>query len=227
MGQRALTGAFRIALMAKAPVAGQAKTRLAPALGPDGAAALAERLLRHALTQAAAARPVSITLWAAPDSTHAAFVSARRRHGALLRVQPPGDLGLRMARVFETAFAAVGDPVSDTEPSLCALPLLLTGTDAPALDAPMLQRAAAVLTTHDAVFVPALDGGYALVGLAHAAPGLLADLFTGMRWSHDRVMYDTRLRLCNGGWRHVELPPVADIDEPGDLIHVPDGWLHG
>jgi len=39
-------------VFAKAPVAGLAKTRLIPALGPDGAARLAERLLAHSLQQA-------------------------------------------------------------------------------------------------------------------------------------------------------------------------------
>ncbi len=205
--------------MAKAPVPGFAKTRLAPALGDAGAAALAERLLAHALAQAAAALPASLSLWVSPDAAHPAFARAQQRHGARLLLQPAGDLGLRMAAVFESAFDA------DTEPLQHKLPVLLTGTDAPALDAAMLRAAAAELVTHDAVFVPALDGGYALVGLAHAAPALLADLFSQMRWSHADVMTCTRKRLSNGHWRHAELPPVADIDIPADLARLPPGWL--
>ncbi|MEO5732092.1 MAG: TIGR04282 family arsenosugar biosynthesis glycosyltransferase [Rubrivivax sp.] len=210
--------------MAKAPVAGLAKTRLAPALGAAGAAALARRLLDHAVAQAAAAQPASITLWVAPDASHPAFADAHRRHGARLCLQPAGDLGMRMTQVFSAGFAV---PAARDRAETAALPLLLTGTDAPALDAAMLQRAASELATHDAVFVPALDGGYALVGLAHAAPALLTCLFDGMQWSHPAVMAQTRQRLQSGGWRHAELPPVSDIDEPADLAQLPAGLIDG
>jgi glycosyltransferase A (GT-A) superfamily protein (DUF2064 family) len=99
--------------------------------------------------------------------------------------------------------------------------VLLIGTDAPALDAAMLREAAAVLEDFDAVFVPAHDGGYALVGLARPAPGL----FDEMPWSTSRVMGQTRSRIARDGLRHRELAPVHDVDEPADLVHLPAGWL--
>jgi glycosyltransferase A (GT-A) superfamily protein (DUF2064 family) len=73
------------------------------------------------------------------------------------------------------------------------------------------------------VFVPALDGGYALVGLRRADPRW----FHGMAWSHPGVMADTRARLRAAGMRWHELPPVADIDEPADLAQLPAGWAGG
>ena len=100
---------------------------------------------------------------------------------------------------------------------------LLIGTDAPSLDATVLRQAASALQEHDAVFVPALDGGYALVGQRRADPRWFSD----MQWSHDRVMEVTRERLRAAGVRWTELPPVADIDEPLDLKHLPPGWLDG
>lgn len=199
--------------MAKAPVAGLAKTRLAPALGVAGAAALAESLLRHAVAQAVAAAPGGVTLWAAPDATHPVFTQLQQAHGLALAVQPGGDLGARMAQVFASANAAGPGSV------------LLMGSDIPALDATMLRRAATALHEHDAVFVPALDGGYALVGLRALRPGLLAALFDGMTWSTPRVMAETRARLAALGVGHAELPAVSDIDEPADLAHLPPGWL--
>ncbi len=206
--------AWRIAILAKAPVPGQAKTRLAPALGDAGAAALAERLLDRAVAaavQAVSAAPDAVTLWATPDLTHPAFTRARQVHGVMLATQPAGDLGRRMTHAFEQAFA--------TSPT----PLLLIGTDMPALDAAGLRAAAAALAGHDAVFVPSLDGGYGLVGLRAAPPGLLAALFEGMAWSTPRVMADTRARLVAIGARHVEQPALPDIDEPADLVHLPPG----
>ena len=201
----------RIAVLAKAPLPGYAKTRLIPALGAAGAAALAERLLAHAAAQAVAAEVGPVTVWAAPDPAHPAFGRLARRHGVDLRPQGEGDLGARMAHVFESTWRA--DPG----------PLLLMGTDAPALDAAMLRDAAAALRLHDAVVVPALDGGYALIGLRHWAPGLRC-LFDGLAWSTARVMADTRERLAAAGLHHAELPAVPDIDEATDLQHVPAAW---
>lgn len=203
----------RIAILAKAPVPGLAKTRLAPALGAAGAAALAERLLRHAAAQAAAAAPGRVTLWATPDATHAVFTQLQQAHGVALAVQPGGDLGARMAHVFATTFGAGAGP------------LLLMGSDIPALDTATLRRAAAALQARPVVFVPALDGGYALVGLRGPRPGLLAALFDGMAWSTAQVMAQTRQRLAALGVAHAELPAVPDIDEAADLARLPPGWL--
>ena len=210
--------ALRIAIMAKAPVPGLAKTRLAPALGAAGAAALAEQLLRHAAAQAAGAAPGRVTLWAAPDAAHAVFADLAQQHGLALAVQPAtADLGARMAAVFAAAFVEADGP------------LLLMGSDIPALDSATLQRAAALLQEHAAVFVPALDGGYALVGLRHDAEarhaGLQAALFQGMVWSTASVMAETRARVralrVVGG----EVGGVAEMEEPADLAHLPPHWL--
>lgn len=205
--------ALRIAILAKAPLPGLAKTRLAPLLGAAGAAALAERLLRHAVAQAAAAAPGGVTLWAAPDTTHPVFAQLQQVHGAVLAVQSGGDLGARMAQVFSSSWAAAAGP------------LLLMGADIPALDCATLRRAGAALQQHAAVLVPALDGGYALVGLRAPLPGLLAALFDGMRWSTPQVMADTRKRLARLGVTAAELPPLPDIDEAADLAWLPPGWI--
>ena len=195
-------------VFAKAPVAGLAKTRLIPALGAEGAAALAARLLRHTLAQGAAAGFGALELCATPDATHPALVAAAREHGAALATQGEGDLGARMQRALGrrlTAHARV----------------LLIGTDAPALDAAVLHQAATALATHDAVFVPALDGGYALVGLSAHAP---ERVFAGIAWSTTQVMTTTLERVAELGLRTALLAPLPDVDEPADLIHLPADW---
>jgi rSAM/selenodomain-associated transferase 1 len=197
-----------LVVMAKAPVAGQAKTRLTPALGAEGAARLAGRLLVHTLREARAAAFDTLTLACTPDCTHAAFAAAQA-DGFALAVQGEGDLGARMQRQFAGAFAQG------------AAGVLLIGTDAPALDAALLRRAARALRDTDAVFVPAFDGGYALIGLHRAEP----TLFEALPWSTGAVMAATRERLARAGLRHAELPPVHDIDEPADLAHLPAGWV--
>lgn len=194
-------------VMAKAPVAGFAKSRLVPLLGEAGAAALAERLLVHALQQAADATFETLELCAAPDTTHPLMRRLQAEHGALLSAQGEGDLGVRMHRALARALHTHRHA-------------LLIGSDVPALDAAMLKRADAALAQADAVFVPARDGGYALVGLRRAD----ASLFEGVDWSTTRVMAQTRERAAAAGLHIAELPPVADIDTPADLAHLPAGW---
>lgn len=195
-----------VIVMAKAPLPGLAKTRLIPALGAEGAAQLAARLLDRMVTQALAAGLRPVHLCVTPDATQPCWSTWAQRDGVALSSQVDGDLGRRMDEAFKR--------VLREQPAA-----LLVGTDAPALDAACLRQAAAALATHDAVFGPAADGGYVLVGLKQPQP----TLFDGMRWSHDQVMADTRRRLAAAGLRHAELPPLHDIDEPADLVHLPPG----
>jgi uncharacterized protein len=196
-------------VFAKAPVAGLAKTRLIPALGPDGAAQLAERLLVHTLQQALALPVAHMELCVTPSDQHPAFEHARAAALGRLQItlQGDGDLGQRMHRALSRVLTSHSKA-------------LLIGTDAPALHTALLEQAAQALDAHPAVFVPALDGGYALVGLTQPAPTLFQD----MAWSTPRVMQDTRQRARALGWAWTELPPVADIDEPADLHHLPTHW---
>lgn len=198
--------------MAKAPVAGLAKTRLVPALGVEGAAAVAARMLAHAVGQALAAALGPVELCGAPDVSHSAFTTLAKDPRVTLHPQGEGDLGARMQRAFDRALATNQRAV-------------LIGTDAPDLDAAVLRAAAEALATHDAVFAPAHDGGYALIGLRRAAPRW-SRLFEAVPWSTAQVMAITRERLRETGLRWHELPALHDIDEPADLIHLAGrGWL--
>jgi glycosyltransferase A (GT-A) superfamily protein (DUF2064 family) len=101
--------------------------------------------------------------------------------------------------------------------------VLLIGTDAPALKVEVLHEAASALHSHDAVFVPALDGGYALVGLRGPAPAL----FEGIAWSTPHVMAATRQQALASGLNWAELSALGDVDVPEDLVHLqhlPGGW---
>lgn len=193
-----------VIVFAKAPRAGHAKTRLASVLGADGAARLAERLMHAAVDAAVKAAIGPVQLCVTPDAHHPAFDDAQHRHALALTPQGDGDLGERMARAFDRVLANHDRA-------------LLIGTDAPLLDAAYLRNAASALDAADAVFGPAADGGYALVGLKRAAP----QLFLHMHWSHASVMAQTRQRLAQLQLRHDELPVLHDIDEPGDLVHLP------
>jgi rSAM/selenodomain-associated transferase 1 len=217
------TQTVRFIVMAKAPRAGQAKTRLIPALGAEGAAALARRLLHHTLGEALAAaeslRNTQIdaavtlcgtplaelpaqgeSLWGLPELTD----WLPHLH---LQDQGDGDLGERMAR-------AVHGPL------MTGQSCVLIGTDCPKLGREALHGIALDLHRHDAVMVPANDGGYVALGLRRFAP----TLFTHMPWSTPEVAHLTRQRLAAAGLSLHEWPPEHDIDEPADLTPLPHGW---
>ena len=198
---RAPTERCGIAVLARAPIAGEAKTRLIPLLGKLGAASLHAALLQRALRSAVAARIGEVTLWCTPDTSHPFFVRCRAELGIGLAAQPSGDLGERM----RAAFAARRGR------------LLLIGSDCPMLTPDLLRLCAAELRRGlDAVFLPAEDGGYGLIGLQRP----VAAIFEGIPWSTDRVMQETRARLgaCALTWS--EPATVWDIDRPEDVARL-------
>ncbi|MDB5545741.1 MAG: hypothetical protein JWO64_2890 [Hyphomicrobiales bacterium] len=192
-----------IAIFARAPVAGAAKTRLIPRLGPEGAARLHARLVEHTLQQALAAGLGEVTLWCAPDEAHPFFAQCAARFGVGLRTQQGDDLGARMLFAFEAARG----------------PLIVIGADCPMLGPDLLREADSALRAGaDAVLCPADDGGYGLIGLAQPH----ASLFENMDWGTDRVMAETRGRLRTLGLAWRETAPVWDVDRPEDLDKLGD-----
>lgn len=191
-----------LAVMAKAPVPGLAKTRLAPLLGAVGAARAQRNLLLHTLRTVREASLGSITLWCAPDASARCFRALRQRCGLATSAQPAGDLGARMAHAMQAHFAR------------STLPWIVLGTDAPTLTPALLQRVADALQTHDAALLPAEDGGYVLLGLRRACPSV----FEGIAWSTSAVAEQTRARLQAAGLHCWEGPTLWDVDEPPDWL---------
>jgi len=192
----------RILLFAKAPVAGRVKTRLVPALGEEGAARLARRMLCATLREAQASG-LDVELCGEPDARLWGPVSL----GVALSAQGEGDLGERLSRASRRTIAA-------------GAPVLLIGADCPALDAARLRAAAAALERHDAVLHPARDGGYVLLGLRRFDPSL----FDGIGWSGPDVAAQTIARIRALGWTLDLRETLADVDAPADLAALPPTW---
>lgn len=190
----------RVLVFARAPVAGAAKTRLIPALGADGAAALQAELVRDAVARATAAGVGPVELWGTGDDP-AGFLSAlAHRHGAGFHWQSGDDLGERMLHALAVATRA-GDAA------------LVIGSDCPALDPGAIREAATHLERAPAVLGPAADGGYVLLGLQRIDPRLFRD----MPWGADTVLGETRRRLAQGFTTWGEIAERPDVDVPGDL----------
>lgn len=198
--------AARVLLFAKAPVPGKVKTRLVPALGEEGAARLARRMLEHALAEASASG-LSVELVCEPGPAAPEWAGLVPS-GVEVTAQCGGDIGARMAEAAERTLAR-GELA------------VLIGSDVPGLTATVIARAAAALDENDAAVVPAMDGGYVLLALREFAP----ELFAGIAWSTDGVLAATLERARALGWRVLVEEALADVDEPPDLKWVPPGWI--
>ncbi len=190
-----------VAVLAKAPVAGHAKTRLAATLGAAGAARVHRQLVLRTL-QTVQLAGLRLELWGEP-AEHRFFKALLRVQGCLTLAQPAGDIGARMHAAFVHHCAR------------SPAPLLLIGTDCPVLEAAHLREAARRLLAGDeAVFTPAEDGGYVLVGLRRPVPALFEDIV----WSTEQVMAQTRERLQRLGLCYSEMPTLWDLDRPADWL---------
>jgi glycosyltransferase A (GT-A) superfamily protein (DUF2064 family) len=114
--------------------------------------------------------------------------------GTPLIPQGRGDLGARMARVFRAR--TIG-------------PVIIIGTDCPAMRKSDIAAAFRALGQADAVFGPAEDGGYWLIGLKRLRG--VPHLFDGVRWSSEHALADTRASLPKT-WRVAMLRTLSDVD---------------
>ncbi len=203
-------GTDRLILFTRYPRPGETKTRLIPAVGPEGAAAVQRELAERTFAFARMARArgrVDLEV----RVTGAEPAEFEPVYGADLNFveQGAGDLGQRLARALKEAFAAGFERAA------------VLGTDCPeATDVQLLQGLEA-LRSASAVIGPAEDGGYWLLGLERAAAGHLATLFADIEWGTDRVAEVTRARLAAAGLELTELETLADVDRPEDL----ERWL--
>jgi uncharacterized protein len=180
--------------MARAPVAGRVKTRLAAEAGVGTAV----RFARHSLASLAARvadQRWSTALAVTPDIAAASRLWPR---GVALTGQGSGDLGARMQRLLDCAPHG---------------PVVIVGTDIPAVTRAHIAAAFRLLGRHDAVLGPAADGGYWLVGLRRR-PRILRP-FHGVRWSTEHALGDTLANLR--GHAVARVATLADVDTPADL----------
>lgn len=204
MPENAVTASCAVGVFARAPIPGQTKTRLIPALGAEGAAALATQMLRHALRVAKQAQLGPVTLWAAGDAQHPLLLELAQEASVPVRAQVEGDLGERMHQ----ALAAM-------QSASCPHAMVI-GSDVPALQARHLQTAAVALQTNDVVVLPADDGGYVLI--ACKQPFLAP--FQEVDWGSEQVLQQTRMRCRDAGLRLWEGEVLWDVDRPEDLVRL-------
>lgn len=192
----------RIVVFAKAPVAGQVKTRLIPQIGAADATQLHCLMTGHAVKTATECNICPVELWCSPDSTHEFFQALKSQFPITLHTQQGKDLGERMfnaaSKVLERARHVV-----------------IIGSDCPQFSREHLTAAikSLIAEENDAVLTPAFDGGYVLIGMNKADQ----HLFESISWGSSDVLAQTRMALQEMAWRWHELPTLLDVDVKADL----------
>jgi rSAM/selenodomain-associated transferase 1 len=192
-----MTGDPRLVLFARYPVAGVCKTRLIPALGAQGAAALHRHLTERTIG----------VMRASGCKVTVAFTGACRDHFEAW-------LGSDVALIEQVEGGLTNKLLACLDPA----PVIFFGADTPDLTSAHVEQAIAALQNHKVVIGPAEDGGYYLIGMREALPELLTD----MPWSTDQVLPETCTRLGRLGITPVLLETLSDCDRPEDLLRWPE-----
>ena len=198
--------AAQLIVLAKAPVPGRVKTRLTPPFTPQEAATLAEAALLDTLEAGASASFARHML--SVDDQRATPGTLRAELPTRFEVSPQRGRGLdeRIAAAFDDAYAQL------------AVPIVLIGMDTPQVTPGLLETVAQPLAAGDAdaVFGPAEDGGFWLLGLRKPDPQLI--LGVPMSVDHTgRVQLD---RLRDAGLRVRQVPELLDVDTAQDAERV-------
>jgi len=194
-----------LAVMAKAPVAGEVKTRLLPAVTAEEAAELSRALLVDQLKHLQEFDAADFYLAFAPDDARLLMENLAPPCFRLFP-QEGADLGARMEAAFKRLF------------DIGHRNIVLIGGDLPPLPLRYFAEAYAFLATSNqrVVLGPSRDGGYYLVGCNQPTP----QIFQGMRWSHSAVLAQTQDKLASLKIDYHLLPTWFDIDTPADLRYL-------
>lgn len=210
-----------VIVLAKAPVAGRAKTRLVPQVTPQGAAAVAAAALLDTL-DAARGVPGARVLVALEgdvrDAERADELAAALEHVTVVR-QRGDSLGERIA--------AAHDDAARLAPGAITVQI---GMDTPQVDAALLTDALGLVATHaDAALGLALDGGWWAMALADPShAGVITDVPTSRDDTGEATL--AALRAGHPGLRPgrvLELPPLSDVDTAADAAVVAALVPHG
>ncbi|MCP4470271.1 MAG: glycosyltransferase [Gammaproteobacteria bacterium] len=188
-----------VGIFAKPPYPGSVKTRLIPDIGAAKAASVYRYCLEYTL-EVVRQSGLEYQLFLSEACDDALF--QQEEHS----LQKGDDLGQRMYHALQELLNKASDGA------------LIIGTDCLDLTPMHLQDAARSLADHELVLIPAIDGGYALIGCTDIEPGLFRDL----RWSTDKVYRQTLANAERLNFRVRSLESVRDIDTLQDLEHYPE-----
>jgi rSAM/selenodomain-associated transferase 1 len=186
-----------LVIFLKYPEPGKVKTRLGAVIGYDIAAELYRIFIQKTVTMAGSSRA---------EKKYIAYTPVQRRLDIAREIpsrdfdyiaQHGEDLGEKMVNAFKTVFAEGHGPV------------VIIGSDSPTLPVEIIDEAFLQLRTADLVLSPAADGGYTLIGMNV----LYAELFRGIEWSSQTVLWSTVQKAEDLGLHCILLPEWYDVDD--------------
>ncbi|MCP4754386.1 MAG: DUF2064 domain-containing protein [Proteobacteria bacterium] len=192
----------QLSVFTRYPRAGEAKTRLIPAVGAEKAAEIHRAMAEHLFATVDVLRKsldvhIEVSYHGGDSEMFRAWLGDRYSFGG----QVEGDLGRKMEAVFENGFNQGFDKI------------VVVGTDCPELSADILRDAFRALDENDMILGPACDGGYYCLGLKRLHPALFEDI----PWGTDTVLKLTLARAKNLDLGIKLLPELHDVDRPEDL----------
>ena len=197
-----------VLVVAKAPVPGLAKTRLAAAVGPQAAADIAAAALLDTLDAVAAAPVRARVVAIAGDLAEASASSAisAALDGFTVIPQRGIDFAHRLANAHLDAATAAG-----------RRPVLQIGMDTPQVTADLLGGCAETLLGVPAVLGPARDGGWWVLGVRSAD---MADVLRAVPMSRDDTGALTCAALRRAGIGVTCVEELDDVDTIDDVAAV-------
>lgn len=194
----------QLAVFAKAPVAGEVKTRLTPSISSAQTCKLHKKLVLHTLQMATSLAFCQSVLFASKADKW--WDELLQEHPVELHYQQGKDLGERMHSAIQVLWSAL-------EETKMASQILLIGTDCPFITDEYIKQAYSELNDSDLVIGPAEDGGYVLIGMT--APH--RELFEGVDWGTAQVLDQTLAIAHSLGLSYRVLSVQRDIDRPEDF----------
>ncbi len=186
-----------IIVFLKNPVLGKVKTRLAKTLGDTEALSIYQKLANHTISEVKKTKVDAFYYYS--ENVDNIFNHPAK---SSVKVQVPGDLGLRMMKAFEGLFQKGYQQ------------LIIIGSDCPGISSDLLNDAFKHLSIVDVVIGPARDGGYYLLGMNELHP----NLFQNKKWSTPSVFDDTLKDIRALSLNYAQLETLNDIDTEQDLI---------
>ncbi len=187
-----------LVLFAKAPIAGQVKTRLTTDCSQQQAADIAEILLKESLAKAIRYWPGKVYLSIWQFEQHPFIVSLLEQFNVELLLQSTGDLGEKMQKTFDQF----------------GYPAAIMGCDAPLVTQETFKHTYKALSAGENAIGPSEDGGYYLIGLSQPAPVL----FDGVSWGGSSVLAQTLTLASIGKIELVKLRESYDVDRWDDVL---------
>ena len=194
----------KLIILAKAPIAGHAKSRMIPVLGAEGAAQLHQQITHWMLQRFNNQGDYLVELWCASDIEHPFFQACASEFGVTLKLQTGDDLG-------ERQFIAMTDALEDSEH------VVVIGSDVVSLTVNDIQHAFDRLQQgSELVISPAEDGGYGLIGCSK----IDRRIFSHVPWGEAEVYAEMVRNLNHIRFNWQPLSQVWDLDRPDDLLRL-------